>query len=277
MENFNPENPIYDELGQQESTNINEVFQNLEYGATQLLEKIREKILHNEYGAVLGIDSSGRVPALLMSETINKVYEHNKQPHIPLFFIAGFRQSQDIQNKYQELLDFLDTDELRTQHQNGKKILIVDDVITTGRSVAPIVEAMQKKGYIFEVGALSVDDTDHQGGFNNISHHIKKTLEKVENSIAAPITYGSFGTIPDVYGKPQMSGVHKDLSSIHAKPLRVPVQSVRDGIKIPDTEGVLRTPEPISHEQNYSVLKYTRKKIHELSNKLAKQVVSVQT
>jgi|GEM_PF-2520348 len=272
MKNFNPDNPIYDEYYKRESINIDEVFRDLEDDVINLLEKLKEKILHHEYGAVLGVDSSGRVPALLVGETINKIYEHNQQSRIPEFFITGFSKTQNLENKYQELLNFLDKDEFKKQCKNNKRILVIDDTIALGNSIKPVIDAIKEKEYIFDIGLFSVDDAVHGLEYDQDKYK-ESIIKKIEEKVETPINYGSFGCISEIYGKRQMIGVHKDPESLHAKPLRVPVQSLGQGMKIPDTEGVLRTPEPKSHKQNYDVLKYTRQKIHEVSDKLAKQFI----
>lgn len=62
--------------------------QQLETPLQNILAKIKDKINIGNYTSIIGEDSSGRIPALILRKVINKVYAKKGFERIPLIFVA---------------------------------------------------------------------------------------------------------------------------------------------------------------------------------------------
>lgn len=188
----------YQEIGQSFDTVVEEVMDTVKEKTRIVLLKLKERIENDEFGMVLGVDGSGRIPALLLGQTMRYAVRTE------IKFVAGSRYV--VENRGQRIL------ELRKYFQrsefkgllNGRKVIVCDDVIVSGESIKLICVALQLSDIPYEVVSLSIQ----RGEFS---------ADELEQNVGSNIIY-SDTNIPLSYNKPQMSGVKKS-SEIFSEPL----------------------------------------------------------
>ncbi len=163
----------------------------------RVMKKLYPKIAAGEYGLILGDDASGRIPSLLLNDIIRGIYQEFGHEYPRLSFVAGSKELEgEAKDKKKEKISrFLE--ELQKKQKNGeRKILIVTDVIATGVSLDPLIEAIKEKGIDFDVvsmGDVSSYDIDSRWG--------------------KPIYSGETG-VPKIYGMGSLSGVEKNVNEL---------------------------------------------------------------
>ncbi|MEK7585824.1 MAG: hypothetical protein AAB477_01135 [Patescibacteria group bacterium] len=201
--NFNPQPKI----SQQEIDRINtklDTINNIEIThlfkpISKILEKgIKEKIQNCEYDLLIGEDASGRIPALVFKDILQKVYERNKKEQPQLLFMAGTRFQSwdpDVLLKFKE--------HVSTHAKDKKKALVVTELIGHGHSIISILDALQNNGISYDIAACAQLDNDPVHYSEEIKDHLFA---------------GSHGK-PEIFNKPELSGVKKnygDVLSSHA-------------------------------------------------------------
>lgn len=210
-----------------------------------VLREIKEDVEAGKYGMVLGIDASGRVPALLLANTIKY------QTEIETRFVAGANIDRDeYKKRISELTDVFTTKEF-LGNLNDKEVLIIDDIIASGRSLELVCTALKELGIPYQVVAL---------GFENTTH----SISDLEDLLGSKIIIGKTGTplddlYPEIYGKHQMSGVKKGVG-VHSESIS------KIGERL-SNEGLINT---IS--QDTAVLQRTRELISLSAKKLAQEI-----
>lgn len=97
-------------------------------------KSIIEQIKYEEYSCVLGVDASGRVPALIVGSFLGK----------EVFFDYPYSGNEiDINNL-----------------TPGKKVLVIDDTLDSGTSILEVTRQLRKKNIPFDIGIfMSVNKT----------------------------------------------------------------------------------------------------------------------
>lgn len=258
MPKFNKKDKIYQESGNAEIVNIDNVLNELQSQAEKILDKIAEKIRNQNYGMVLGVDAGGRLPSLLIGKAINKVYGSNRQEKIDINFIAGHKN----ENFVGDLNSYFSGPMFQSIKQNKKEVLLVDDVVESGNSIKPVIEALNNQGIPFEFVTLSVSDNV----YHSPSYDKKLTMGSIQEYLDTDVIYGDFGVISSVYGKPQMVGVKKNRNSLHSISINTDTTK-NDPLNIP------RFGEGQRVVQNPEILKYTRREIDRMSTELSDKIV----
>ena len=128
-----------------EKERIKEDIEELREPIQKILEQIRPDIENEKYQLIIGDDSSGRVPALIMNDVIRRRYQANGS-EIANVFIAGSRgiKEGDVENKINNIKTLLETLEKR----NGKikHALVVTEAIKTGEGMKPLAMALKEAG-----------------------------------------------------------------------------------------------------------------------------------
>lgn len=232
----------YREQGQTYDTDIDEALKGIEVRVMAIVEKLKENIVNGDYGVVLGIDDSGRVPALIMWNVLKHF-----SSKVELRFVSGRRKKSFLgiggDSKWRkEAHDFFSKDTFNELHQTDKKVLIVEDTLVTGASISSICTILREQNIEFTVVALS-------GRFDT-KHHVEKDLQTA-------LVYGSDGIAP-IYGKRQMSGVDKSGGVLHTKPMEEVEQSLTQNTK--------------EHLAQGEVLHYTRSQIKGIAEQVIQQL-----
>ena len=176
---------------------------------------LRERIKSGAYGLVVGIDASGRVPALLM----HKIVQGFRQA--PLRFVAGKRTygQDDEQNRANGIGSVIYGMHDTLQDQGGGRVLIVDDVINSGDALTDICREMRALGMTFDVAVLGAIGTDSE---STTDGQAKKLGGEI---FYAQIDHSTSNSFPEIYGRSDYSGVVKTPGAIYAQPAVLPDES----------------------------------------------------
>jgi adenine/guanine phosphoribosyltransferase-like PRPP-binding protein len=204
-----------------------------------IIKQIKERIIAEEYGMVLGIDASGRVPALLIAEVIKTVH------HIDVRFVAGNRltnASTSITQQIEyDLKEYLSSEAFSGVHKMGKKILIVDDTIVTGGSINKICDTLTLLDIKYDIVALnSMLEVQLEG--------------EVPGNIIDKVT-STWNGVSDMYNKQGMSGVVKSKDKIFS------TTATNSSTDHKPTKGFI---------DKKDAMKYTRRRIKDLALEIAK-------
>jgi len=239
--------------------NINKVMESMRLDLQNILEKIKTSVDSHLYGIIIGIDGSGRIPALVLSKTLNLIYQSKKEQELETLFISGSR-SLDLYDKTKKengLKKFFQQEKFNLNKLNGKKILIVDDIVDSGNSLELIAKTLKELELPYEI-AVSVLESREDNS------NPEKDEKRLEDKLGSKIIYGEYGPVSEVYGTKQMSGVHKSPDFIFSKPINIPVSKPKN-MNIPE---VSRNFIPEEDSQNTEVLKYTRELVAKISKEL---------
>ncbi len=250
----------------QEERDVNIIMENVKVDSGRVLEKIRSEIDNHQYGAILGIDGGGRVPALVLGKTINNIYESRKQEKIKTFFLAGLRSLGAYGKegeKLEQLKEYFGNETFQTIKNKNEKILIVEDVVVSGESLKLILNTLQSLQLQYEIATQSFFDSSIE---NNT--YSEGDITEMEEKLGSKIHYGEYGGISKLYGSKQMQGVHKSPDNLFSKPLNIPV-SKPSRIKIPPAGE--HSFEFVEESQNKEILRYTRNLVSKISEELTEE------
>jgi len=165
--------------------------------------ELLNEILSGKYKLMIGTDISGRLPTILLQKVSEKMGRK-----IKVAFVAG----SGVIDSYVAGRKELESDlyEIKTENigkflteQQGIKsddhILIVEDLLSSGASIKPISEAINKIGAIADIATLRIHFSDQAG-------HEQNEKLGVEN-----IFYGQGGNV----GNPakELAGIQKNPAS----------------------------------------------------------------
>ncbi len=115
-----------------------------------LLDQLREHVRNDEYGFIVGDDTSGRVPALILAKAINAYRTEHGLRKLPVVFIEGTKRPHT-----QEQIDsFAARTRLLEHVPAGKRALIVTERVGGGQNVRSIMERINDLGYASDVATL---------------------------------------------------------------------------------------------------------------------------
>lgn len=153
-----------------------------------VLKEMLKNIERGDYDLIIGIDSSGRVPTLIIKQFLDYVYS-KKSFNLPdARFIAGNVSKETAKKKIQEW-------------NPRKKVLIVEDTIATGDSIKFLCQALRENNVSFDVA--TVGTTGVYSDTSEIKEELKEKLG-IKN-----IYFGVVGS-PNIYGRQDLSGVVKE-------------------------------------------------------------------
>jgi len=249
-----------------EERDVNLIMETVKIDSQRILEKIRNSIDNHKYGAILGIDGGGRVPALILGKTINNIYASKREEKIKTFFITGSRSlniyGKDTE-KIKQLTSYFKQNSFEGIKNKDGKVLIVEDVVASGASLKLIVQVLQDLKLQYDITTLSFDDSRLINNNNK-----EKDIVEIEKKLGSKIHYGEYGGVSKLYGSKQMQGVHKSPDLLFSKPLGKPVSKVKY-VNIPSLDG--HSFEFIQDEQNKEVLRGTRELVSKISEELTKE------
>ncbi len=172
----------------------------------EIIKQLRSKIEKGEYGYVVGDDASGRIPALIVSSFLKKVYEEKGLGSPKTFFFATGRSNTTDVNDWKlaeiakSVEDFFETN---PDNNRNNKVLLVSEYIATGQSLGIICDALKKEKIAYDIATVSsafpddVEDTQDRLGAT-IYDGVYSSLPSV------------YSNLPSVYSKKYISGVQKD-------------------------------------------------------------------
>ncbi len=115
-----------------------------------LLDQLREPVRNDEYGFIVGDDTSGRVPALILAKAINAYRTEHGLRKLPVVFIEGIK----LPHSSEQVKAFAARTRLLKDVPQGKRALIVTERVGGGQNVRSIMERVNDLGFSSDVATL---------------------------------------------------------------------------------------------------------------------------
>lgn len=165
-----------------------------------LLKKLRQKIENGEYTSILGIDWSGRLPALLFGETLKNIYQKiGIKKELKQYFVAWNRYPN---KEYIDGLGKVIDKKTDSPHTFIKeRCLVVDDLFHSGDTLKSISKILCGK-IPFDIATLHLVV---KGG----EYYDAETMREELKVGPSYVTYWIHWT-PDYYGINQLHGLEKN-------------------------------------------------------------------
>jgi hypothetical protein len=127
--------------------------------ARWLIDQLRIPIVNDRYGVVVGDDTSGRVPALLIAKTINIYAKRHGRPRVPTLFIEGIRDANDED----QIKAFRKLKRAIRGVDRSKRALVVTDNFsandsysrTSGMSAGSVAWRLHQAGFKVDIATIS--------------------------------------------------------------------------------------------------------------------------
>ncbi len=180
--------------------------------AKRLLEQLRPHLEKGEYQLIVGHDSSGRIPTLLLQRVIKEVYKKGGHKIPPIVFFAP-RLPNMTKVEYEE---YKEAESLKIDpwakyvkkyilpslpQEKPIKILIVTDTVTRGNSILnteKVLKTLGREDISADVATIGLD-----GSARN-----ENTRNWLGKKLGGQIFYGQ-GITPWIYQKEELSGVQQ--------------------------------------------------------------------
>ena len=124
------------------------VFETTRPAFEDLVRQMREPIKKHRWGALLGEDRSGRLPALVLGFLLERAAQEEGVKSPKRFFLSGGYRGPERGNQLQEYLRTIRPD-------LGDRILLVTEHVSSGKTVLELGALFRKEGLEFDVAALS--------------------------------------------------------------------------------------------------------------------------
>jgi len=132
-----------------------EIVQCLESFKTLLSNPVlKENIEKAAYSAIVGDDLSGRIPTLIMTEIMKKVYTEKKEKFRKTFFITPL-QSKTF---YEKLTEPSVAKIKKELGDDKRKVLVVTEYMSLGHNIDQIVNSLKNNNLQADVVSLEVSD-----------------------------------------------------------------------------------------------------------------------
>jgi adenine/guanine phosphoribosyltransferase-like PRPP-binding protein len=116
------------------------------------LRKVRHAVKDRRYAFIVGEDTSGRIPTLMLAGAINGYYVSRNQPKIPVLFITGSKDRYDQAAQRKEMERWKP---VLAHVDRSKRVLIVSDLVGNGATTAQIGKLLEAEGFKFDVAAVA--------------------------------------------------------------------------------------------------------------------------
>jgi RNA polymerase-binding transcription factor DksA len=153
--------------------------------------EIRARIENGKYGAIIGEDASGRIPALIAWRVVNEIYRRSKKPSVIAHFLHPARGHRKYETfNYEEILRFLSD----VKDSLGKRVLYVTEYVETGQSVLTVYKALRALG--LEMDLFSVCGQPMAFASDSLFKPFKKVFGIISKE-----------KVPAIWGERSLSGV----------------------------------------------------------------------
>jgi hypothetical protein len=177
----------------------------------RIVEQLHDDIEQGTYTVVLGDDASGRIPALVIDRFLRARYGKLGFPAPETRFVAGSGPATEqvsgeaAGRKGEALRSFV----AALGVPEGKRVLIVTDVVVSGKSLEPLMQALAHRGVAFDIAAVGFDE-----GFG------RDVRKLVERGFSARMVTGGSDIYPRIFRRHDLAGVVKKKEDLHAQPYR---------------------------------------------------------
>lgn len=205
---FHPNEEHKEILSEKDKKFIAYCIEDLRAPTQKILEQLHNKIERGEYTIIIGDDTSGRIPTVIIGGVIKELYNKKNLPSPLVRFIAGGSFShKGIVSKFNEYAEKLRGEgEEQFGSNRAQKVLIVTEFMGTGRTLEPLIMNFKAKGMPCDVAAV--------GFGKNIFQRFR--FEKV---LGGEIIWGQKNE-PKVWKKKEITGVKKDYKHLFSESFR---------------------------------------------------------
>lgn len=197
-------------LSQEDKDMVRYVIEDLRAPTQNILKQLHNQIERGEYTIIIGDDTSGRIPTIIIGGVIKELYGERNFPSPLIRFIAGgiFRHMKIIS----EFNEFVEKLKIESEKQFGseraQKILIVTEFMNTGQTLESLLMNFKVNGMPCDVAAI--------GNAKNVFQRFRfarRTGSKVMRGQKEA---------PDIlrWNKKEMSGLVKDYKHLFSESFR---------------------------------------------------------
>ncbi len=190
-------------LSRKQERRIENLIGGLEVPAQELLRQLSPEIEKGSYNSVIGIDASGRIPALVLSGVIKDRYAQLTYASPQILFVAGGVDvtAAELQEKQTKLAAHIGSLMQKGILRKDRKVLVVEDTTLTAASVRSLTDVLRKEGLPFDVAVFA---------------SLEKK-ERLEEMIGANVHSNFHFGDTSVTHKPDLSGVVKEHAELFSK------------------------------------------------------------
>jgi adenine/guanine phosphoribosyltransferase-like PRPP-binding protein len=219
---FTGERPIASETSLSAETIEHQEIAELAEPVSRILEALRSELERGTYPLIIGIDDSGRIPALLIAETLTRIYEKLGIPKPQILFFPSYGTLPKAEQvsigrlQAEKLQQFLAQ---RNIILKDKKALIVDDALKTGKSITQIVLELDKMGVNMDIAVIGLIQQENQVLMDTVKDPAPQASE-------IRVVFGQSGN-SGLYRQKQLGGTRKT-NGIWSKGL---VATLKQGVR----------------------------------------------
>lgn len=205
---FHNEGEKKEMLSQEDKKFVADCIEDLRSPAQKILEQLHNKIEKEEYTIVLGDDTSGRIPTVIIGGVIKELYRERHFPSPLIRFIAGGVLGREgMVSEFNEFAEELKSEsEKRFGSDRTQKVLIVTEFMGTGRTLEPIIMNFKAKSMPCDIAAISVGKNIFQR-----FHFARRTGNRIIKGQKNK---------PKVWKKKEIAGVAKDYKHLFSESFR---------------------------------------------------------
>lgn len=143
-------------LSQEEKDLIKYCIEDLRSPTQKILKQLHNQIEKGEYTIIIGDDTSGRIPTLIVGGVVKELYNKKNFPSPLVRFIAGnVLDRKGMTSEFNEFAEKLkDESEERFGSDHTQKVLIVTEFMDTGMTLEQFIMNFKAKGMPCDVATI---------------------------------------------------------------------------------------------------------------------------
>ena len=187
----------------------------LEQPIKNIFEQLKGEIDIGGYSLIIGIDTSGRIPALITQDAMGQIYEKKGFRKPEIFFCAGFRSAsgEKTKSKKREKLKSEFTrfvQQSKIDLEKSKRVLIVEDAVSKGGSIRPVAFLLKDMGFDMDIAAVGLVGEPEKTKLD------EEQKSDREEDFTVRVVVGMRGN-PSIYRTPYLSGVVKNPKDVFSE------------------------------------------------------------
>lgn len=201
-----------------------ETLKYLEKSIADLVSKLREQIDRAEYQLILGEDTSGRLPTVMLATVLKDIYESCGRTGPMVRYLTPSRPTKETHDIWEARTTALKealSRVKRTFDSSGRsgKVLVVTDTIHTGNTMEGYLDAIKQAGMMPDVATISL--------LKETGNAASKRADAFKKAWGVNVVW-SQDTLHYVFRNP-LTGVRKSKDDTYAVPNEHSTDVVRAG------------------------------------------------
>lgn len=172
----------------------------IEEPMTKLCTGLNENLQNDNYGLILGDDTSGRLPALVVKGVSDHISDAAQRERVPTFFIQAGRYMSDdeVSSQFEERIAS------RIDRLKGRKVLLITEHIDTGGTLDRLIKLFVEHNIPFDIAVMHMGETVRQ---KLLARLPATTSIRIGQMIAQDKLYPV--PAPEIWSKEHLSGLKK--------------------------------------------------------------------